>query len=502
MINYTVVWFEYVDGEIVEMDNYYYTLNDDGSSYTIYVNESVSNNSIVVIPSIHNGLPVTAIGRSAFEGNKEIQSVYIPSSIKTIGSGAFAGCSNLSKVTIESGIEVIESNAFSNTAIKSIYIPNTITTMGAGVFDGCVPALVIRLGVAEEGEGWHAWWNANGMERHQNIYWNQNPAIDDGTFAYILNSSGTEYSVIAGSEIDKETNISIPTEFNGLPVTEIGDYGFSENEGILSVYVPSSIKKIGFAAFGGCTSLSSVTIESGVNEIGTCAFVDTAIMSIYIPASVTLVGPGLFDHSNSYYTPMPDIKIYCEAESQPAGWSSLWTVYGSSAYYGHYQPIWGVAPANPTSDFIFTLNEDGKSYSVKASNISETSIVIPSTYKGLPVTKIEDNGFSKNKSLISVYIPGSIKAIGKNAFSLCENLADVTIENGVESIGESAFSSSKITSIIIPNSVKSIERDAFSVCRLLSSVTLGSGLESIGKSAFEHCSSLTQITIPKSVALI
>lgn len=97
------------------------------------------------------------------------------------------------------------------------------------------------------------------------------PSLDQ-----MVSKSDYEYKQIDGYIIitrylGKETDITLPSEIGGLPVYEIGDYAFKDCS-VLSVTIPSSIKKIGWFAFEGCRGLESVTIPSSVSSIGYGAF--------------------------------------------------------------------------------------------------------------------------------------------------------------------------------------------------------------------------------------
>ena len=61
-----------------------FTLSEDKSSYTV----SACKDSIcgrISIPSQYNGLPVTAIGRSAFNGCHDLTEVSLPITLTEIG---------------------------------------------------------------------------------------------------------------------------------------------------------------------------------------------------------------------------------------------------------------------------------------------------------------------------------------------------------------------------------------------------------------------------------
>lgn len=130
----------------------------------------------------------------------------------------------------------------------------------------------------------------------------------------------------------------------------------------------------------------------------------------------------------------------------------------------------------------------------KQDSIGE-NIVIPSSYRGVPVTAIADNGFNVYSSISSkiksIIIPDTIKKIGSSAFANCDNLTSVTIPDNVTSIGNSAFASCKgLTSVTIGNRVTSIGEGAFAWCDGLTSVTIGFSVTSIGDDAFPSCSGL------------
>jgi hypothetical protein len=93
---------------------------------------------------------------------------------------------------------------------------------------------------------------------------------------------------------------------------------------------------------------------------------------------------------------------------------------------------------------LFTLNADGKSYSVVGYKGGESSLTIPNSYRGLPV-----------------------KEIGKAAFS-SSTLHTLVIPEGVVKIGAEAFANSFLASITIPSTLKKVGGEAFAACGNLS----------------------------------
>lgn len=112
-----------------------------------------------------------------------------------------------------------------------------------------------------------------------------------------------EYEVIGYTGEPKR--IAIPSTFNGLPVTGIANEAFRKCDSLKSVAIPDGVKKIGFAAFYGCWSLESVTMD-GVKSIWHYAFACCpSLKSVKIPDGIKEIGEFAFCWCDS----LKDISI-------------------------------------------------------------------------------------------------------------------------------------------------------------------------------------------------
>lgn len=105
--------------------------------------------------------------------------------------------------------------------------------------------------------------------------------------------------------------------------------------------------------------------------------------------------------------------------------------------------------------------------------VNATKIVIPSTYNGKSVSRIDAEGFKDAKSLKSVVIPSSVRVIDESAFYGCTSLESVTIltdevDMRLTTIGQSAFyGCESLKEINIPVSLTSLGTDALEGCSAL-----------------------------------
>lgn len=95
-----------------------------------------------------------------------------------------------------------------------------------------------------------------------------------------------------------------------------------------------------------------------------------------------------------------------------------------------------------------------------------TELVIPSSYKGIPIVKIAYPFYFKNYQTINntvttITTSKNLKSIGDNVFQGCNKLASVSISDTVEEIGDGAFNVISLANIAIGKNVKYIGANAF-----------------------------------------
>jgi hypothetical protein len=283
--------------------------------------------------------------------------------------------------------------------------------------------------------------------------------------------------------------------------------------GGLTVTIPQNVKSVVSGAFGGCTSLTNIsvntadgflsssngvlfdkaeytlfeypegltndayTIPGTVTNIGELAFYDCAsLTSITIPDTVTNIGDAAFEDC----TNLANISV---AADNPA-----------------YTSINGV---------LFDKAEDILiQYPVGLTNGAYT---IPGG-----VTNVEDYAFAYCDSLTSVTIPAGVASIGHQAFEGCTSLTSATIPASVTNIGVQAFvdcTSLTNFSVTADNRAYSstngvlFDKAQDTLIQYPAGLTDGAytvpgSVTSIGEFAFADCDSLTNVTIPGSITTI
>lgn len=182
---------------------------------------------------------------------------------------------------------------------------------------------------------------------------------------------------------------------------------------------------------------------------------------LFIPATITEFGTGVFTACNSLHT------IYID---------------GNNPAFFMYNRV--MYKRNPLSLFFVPRAISG----------------VVELYNG--ITTIPSTAFQRT-NITEIVIPESVITIKDGAFNRCSLLKHITISKNVTSIERDAFSyCTSLQKIEIPSSVKKIGTSAFSSCEMLSNIMLSEGLESIGSYAFSYCSSLYSISLPSTLNLI
>lgn len=94
-------------------------------------------------------------------------------------------------------------------------------------------------------------------------------------------------------------------------ILAIEDGAFAGCENMISIDIPSTVKRIGKDAFAGCKNLKSITLPEGLTSIEAGAFAGCeSLEEIIIPESVIKIGEGAFD------TEGLTILLYPESDSE------------------------------------------------------------------------------------------------------------------------------------------------------------------------------------------
>ena len=352
---------------------------------------------------------------------------------------------------------------------------------------------------------------------------------------YSLNKDELSYGC-SGIGTATDTEIVIPSEYKGLPVTSIRQNAFNNCTEIVSVVIPDSVTTIGRAAFYNCTSLASITVPGSVTEIGDVAFENcTALENITLPEAIDSWGNNVFDNTayfnddNNYTDGVLYIGNYLvKAKKEISGSYEIrqntrailnyafhscykltgitipdsLTTIGDTAFYNtaltEITIPKSVTAIKPSAFFYCTKLENVYWNAEDCTKIGYQAFSHCSSLKkvifGDGVQTVPDEIFRECDSIKTVVIGNDVTDIGDDAFYKCTSITDLTLGNGIEKISGGAFwGCEKLNKITIPDSVVTIERSAFAYCSGLTEITIGSGVVTIGSDAFIDCKKVTKI---------
>ena len=351
---------------------------------------------------------VSFIDAFAFVNCKRLTSIDLPETIEMIGARAFyetgiladggviyaddwvVGCTNteISDITIREGKVGIAMYSFvSCRMIGSVKLPNSLKVIGKGAFAGCSFITIEEM--------------PSSLER-----------IEDYAF-YGCN----------GGNFGKDYHLTLPDS-----LTHIGRSAFYGAQ-VMGLEIPSSCKYIGDYAFWGTMFLGSnvnfnvvtpdgivttprrfyLTLNEGIEYIGSRAFFDSGIVDLVIPDSVTEMGIRAFYGCDkmktltigSGLTEIPDFAFY--------GCTSLEEVHLSNGTRTIGKQAFQNCTALTTLDLGDTVNTIGNA------------------------------AFLGCTSLVNLELPGSLATIGNHAFRGMLSDGSIALPASVIEVGDHAF---------------------------------------------------------------
>ena len=343
--------------------------------------------------------------------NEEVTDILVHHRIKIIDMSAFR-YSNIKSVILQEGLETIRSSAFYFTKkCKYINFPSTLKEIQYDAFSGC------------------------GLD--------------------IIDLSSTNLKKIEWScfSYNYAKKIILPKRIEDIC------YGAFSGNFIEEIFFPDTLKSLGKTSFEGCpmlkridlsntkltelkeevfrncVSLEEIIFPENLLEIHDKCFMNTAVVNLKLPDSLTFLGNHVFSNCIELKT----VKL------------------------GE------------------TLNVIEMSCFANCTNLK---IVYSESCKKLDY--IGYGAFTNCKSLEKIYFPQSLKKIDSNAFKNTHALSEAILPKSLDTLGSSAFSWSGITKVFIPKTLKQLTYGVFRNTNL-KEVFIPKEIEYVSQDAFKDC---------------
>ena len=294
-------------------------------------------------------------------------------------------------------------------------------------------------------------------------------------FSVDANGVLTGVSGLSGSDI----TVEIPSEVNGITVTEIGKDVFKDNKNVGRLIIPDSVTKLGYRMCSGCTALSEVRLPAGLTVIPDEAFDGcSSLRSVNFPDTLKEIRSDAFCGT--------DLTEFIAPDSLTNVWSYAFKdcVALSAVELKNVRSVGDGAFGNCTALRSIRLSDK--------------------------MTELSDHIFDGCSSLADIDMPDNPIAVSFSVFNGTAYYNEPSNwENGVLYVDGYLIAVSKdfapLTEYTVKDGTIVIADDAFSgvgYSSKLKKMTLPTGLYRIGQYAFSKLFSLTEINIPDTVRSI
>lgn len=240
----------------------FFQLTEDELSYEVGAGDAIEE-STIIIPKFHLGLPVTAIMTQGFMYAEYMNVIELPVTLKDISDRSFMYASSLTEIHFPKHVENIGQSAFRFCHSLSSFTVSTdnlfYTTIEGVLFSKDLEMLV------------------------------RYPQQKEGT-SYTVPQSVLTIGEDAFSDADYLVSLDL-----GSGVQTIKSHAFFHMSTLESIIIPNQVQTMELYAFRDCVSLVSVTIGTGLSAIDSYVFNGcSSLETIIIPFNITMIGYGAF----------------------------------------------------------------------------------------------------------------------------------------------------------------------------------------------------------------
>ena len=250
---------------------------------------------------------MTTIGKEAFSGIYELNSVTIPNSVTTIGEKAFANCGTGIPlyITFGTGITTVAQDAFAGSRYGFSFNSSNTSILSSLIYPGLVD---VSFGSNVTAIPAHIFSKCDCLE---SVYIGKNvKSIGESAFYECYN---------------------LTTVRGGSNVVSIGNNAFYDCINLNNITFIKNVESIGENAFSGCYGLKDITLGEKINTLGKNAFASCyGLRKVYIYATtIPTADATSFDEMELY-----DATLYVQ--------SSLLSTYSNRvpwSYFSSIQPL-------------------------------------------------------------------------------------------------------------------------------------------------------------------
>lgn len=455
-------------------------------------------------------IPATVTKISGYALSNGVTTVTIPASVTAYDDYWASGASAITKLTVLSTTKPSAIGNLSKTACE-IHVGSPVQTTAKSIYSNWKTSLGFSK-VVYDYCGTNLTWSVSSNKLtitkvnetgSTGAMWNFTSGATATTLPW-YSSKGTITSVAIGSG-----------------VTTVGDYAFQNCGAITSVTIPNTVTMIGAGAFSGATKLASITLPSALTSIGENAFQSTAIKSLSIPATVTVIGAFgansiqtiKVDPANASFTSQDKSgnelnmlltkdgkSLYlCPATTDNVTLPSTLTTVKAGAFNGAVGKL--TIPAKVTTMSAWPTSAT----SIHAANEPTSTATVPSTLKSVKVYASSAAVQTKYKGLgFTNVVVGT--SCGSNASYFFENGVLTIVGSGAVTsapwLTDANIGAAKIKRVVVETGISSLCAGAFLNCTNLVSAKLPEGLANMGNTSFNGCTSLKSIVLPSTVAQV
>ena len=297
-----------------------------------------------------------------------------------------------------------------------------------------------------------------------------------------MDESGVLTGVSGLSE--KDMRVKIPSQVNGITVTEIGGEVFKDNKNIGSLIFPDSVKYLRNEVCYGCTNLKEVQLPAGLTVIPDYAFeACSSLTSINFPVTLKEIRMKAFSGTalTEFVAPEALQRIWsyafegCNALSEVELKNVRSLGDGAFRYCPELQSV-------TLPDTLTALGGD-----MFGGCTSLTEIDMPDNPIPVPATMFDKTAFYNDPANWDngvLYADGYLITGNSELAALTE----YTVKEGTIVIADSAFNypgaGRQLTKIVLPDGLYRIGKSAFSGLYRLTEINIPASVRAVGYGAF------------------